>query len=126
MSKSVKQQLIEDLRMSGLAPSSQKAYLHAVQRFVNVTRTRPQDATEQQVADYLRGLIDKGLCRGTLAPVRSALKFVFENTLGRQWRVFKKGLAVHAASGCPRPRTRPSAAASSLPFASYRLVSAWL
>jgi hypothetical protein len=126
MSSSIKQQLINDLQMSGLACSSQKIYLEIVVRFVKQTRIRPQDATEAQVADYLRGLIRDGKCQGTIAPVRGALRFVFENTLGRQWGLFKKGSARNVASDCPRPRQTPSVAASSLPFTGRNPVSAWL
>jgi hypothetical protein len=115
MSSSVKQQLIQDLQMAGLAPSTQKVYLDIVVRFVNRTRIRPQDATEAQVAEYLRGLINQGQCQGTIRPVRTALQFVFENTLGRRWPLFKKGLGLYAANVCPTPPAAPTAAASSPP-----------
>ena len=117
MSKSVKQQVIEDLQMAGLAPSTQKIYLEIIVRFVNQTRTRPQDATEAQVADYLRGLIKQGKCQGTIRPIRSALQFVFQNTLGRQWALFKKGSPPRAANACPMPPAPPTAGASSVPSA---------
>jgi hypothetical protein len=112
MSDSVKQQVIKDLQMAGLALATQKLYLAIIVRFVNRTRTRPQDATEAQVAEYLRDLIRQGKCQGTIAPVRSALQFVFLNTLGRQWGLFKKGSPPSAASVCPRPPATPNAAAS--------------
>ena len=51
MSDSIKQQLIQDLRLAGLAHSTQERYLELVVRFVRHTRTRPQDATEAQVAE---------------------------------------------------------------------------
>ena len=124
MSSSVKQQVIEDLQMAGLAPATQKMYLAIIVRFVNRTRIRPQDATEAQVAEYLRGLIGQGQCQGTIKPVRGALKFVFQNTLQRQWGLFKKGSPPHIASVCPRPPAMPSAAAYSLPFIGLRTVSA--
>lgn len=124
MSTSVKQQIIQDLQMAGLAPGSQKTYLAIIVRFVNRTRIRPQDATEAQVADYLRGLIRQGQCQGTIRPVRSALQFVFQNTLGRQWGLFKKGSPPHVASVCPRPPATPSAAASSRQSVGPRTVSA--
>jgi hypothetical protein len=113
MGESVKQQLIEDLQMAGLAPSTQQAYLGIVVRFVNRTGVRPQDATEAQVAEYLRGLICRGVCQGTIKPVRRALQFVFENTLGRQWGLFKKRSPPGVASACPRRPAMPSAGASS-------------
>ena len=125
MSNSVKQQVIEDLQMAGLAPSTQKRYLDIIVRFVRRTRTRPQDATEAQVAEYLRGLIDQGQCQGTIAPIRGALQFVFQNTLGRQWGLFKKGSPPRVASVCPRPPATPIAAASSPPSITRCTVFAW-
>jgi hypothetical protein len=124
MSNSVKQQLIEDLQMAGLAPSTQKAYLDIIVRFVRRTRIRPQDATEAQVAEYLRGLIAQGQCQGTIRPARTALQFVFQNTLRRQWGLFKKGSPPNVANVCPWPPAMPSAVASSLPFTGPFTVSA--
>jgi len=124
MSKSVKQQLIEDLAMAGLAPSTQKMYLSIVVRFTNQTRTRPQDATEAQVEEYLRDLIRQGKCQGTIKPVRTALKFVFINTLGRPWGVFKKRSPPSVAAVCPRPPATPTAAASSRQSPGLRTVFA--
>lgn len=111
MSSSVKQQVIDDLKMAGLAPTTQKLYLDIIVRFVKRTRIRPQDATEGQVAEYLRGLIGSGRCQGTIAPIRGALRFVFENTLGRDWTLFKKGSPLAVAVVCPRLPPTPSAAA---------------
>ena len=45
MSSSVKQQVIEDLQLAGLSPTTQKIYLRLIVQFVNRTRIRPQDAT---------------------------------------------------------------------------------
>jgi hypothetical protein len=116
MSSSVKQQVIRDMQMAGLAESTQRVYLASIVRFVKRTRTRPQDATEEQVAEYLRGLISRGQCQGTIRQVRGALQFVFENTLARQWGLFKKRLPRCVAGVCPRPLATPSVAASSPPF----------
>jgi hypothetical protein len=111
MSSSVKQQVIEDLQMAGLSRGTQKTYLDIIVRFVKRTRIRPQDATEAQVAEYLRGLIQRGLCQGTIRPVRSALQFIFQNTLRRDWGLFKKESPPRGASVCPRLPATPSAAA---------------
>ena len=116
MCDSIKQQLIQDLQLAGLAHSTQERYLELVVRFVRHTRTRPQDATEAQVAEYLRGLINQGKCQGTVRPIRSALQFVFQNTLARPWGLFKKGYPPRAASVCPMPPAAQTAAASSPRF----------
>jgi hypothetical protein len=125
MSSSVKQQVIEDLQMAGLAPATQKLYLAIIVRFVNRTRVRPQDATEAQVAEYLRGLIREGQCQGTIQPTRAALRFIFQNTLGRQWGLFKKGSPPSVASDCPTRPATPSAAASSPLCAAPPFASVW-
>lgn len=111
MSDSVKQQLIRDLQLAGLAQGTQKEYLRLVVRFVRRTRTRPQDASEEQVAQYLRGLIQSGRCQGTVAPTRAALQFVFENTLRRSWGLFKKESPRGVGGVCPVPPPTRSAAA---------------
>lgn len=125
MSSSVKQQVIEDMQLAGLALNTQKRYLDIIVRFVRRTRTRPQDATEAQVAEYLRGLISKGQCQGTIAPTRGALKFVFQNTLGRRWELFKKRSPPYVASVCPRPIATPILAASLPPLITRCAVFAW-
>ncbi len=111
MSSSVKQQVIRDMQLAGLAASTQKVYLASIVRFVRLTRTRPQDATEEQVAEYLRGLINQGQCQGTIRQVRGALQFIFQNTLQRQWGLFKKRLPPGVGSVCPRLRATRSVAA---------------
>ncbi len=111
MSSSVKQQVIEDLQMAGLSAATQKIYLRLIVQFVNRTGIRPQDATETQVAGYLRGLIQRGQCQGTIRPIRSALQFVFQNTLQRPWVLFKKESPLRVASVCPQPPGMRSVAA---------------
>ena len=125
MSDSIKQQFIRDMQLAGLAHSTQQRYLDIIVRFVRRTGTRPQDATEAQVAEYLLGLINKGQCQGTIAPIRGALRFVFENTLGRQWGLFKKRSPPSVASVCPRPTATPILAGSSPPLITRCAVFAW-
>jgi len=111
MSSSVKQQVIQDMQLAGLAAGTQRIYLDHIVRFVRQTRLRPQDATEAQVAEYLRALIQRGLGQGTLRPVKSALQFIFQNTLDRPWGLFKKASPPRGGSVCPRlPATRSAAA----------------
>jgi site-specific recombinase XerD len=118
MSDSVKQQVIRDMEMAGLSASTRRTYLDIIVRFVKRTRIRPQDATEEQVAEYLRGLIQRGYSRGTIAPLYSALRFIFENTLARQWGLFKKrGLPARVESVCRGLLAMARSAASSPPSA---------
>lgn len=117
MSSSVKQQFLQDMQLAGLAPNTQKVYLGVVLRFVRRSGTRPQHASEQQVARYLRELVERGCCHGTIATARYGLQFIFANTLGRDWGVFKKKSPPAAANACPRPPAMPMSAASWPPSA---------
>ena len=125
MSSSVKQQVIEDLQLAGVSPTTRKIYLRLIVQFVKRTRIRPQDATEAQVAEYLRGLIQRGLCQGTIRPTRYALQFIFQNTLRRDWVLFKKESPPRGASVCPRPPLMPSAVACSPPCPGRCIASVW-
>jgi hypothetical protein len=125
MSSSVKQQVIEDLQMAGLAPGTQKTYLGLIVQFVRRTRIRPQDATEAQVAEYLRGLIHSGRCQGTIKPTKCALQFIFQNTLRREWGLFKKESPRRVANVCPRLPPTPNAVASSPAYAGACIASVW-
>lgn len=98
---SVKQQVIQDMQLAGLAPGTQKVYLETIVRFVRRTGLRPQDASEAQVAEYLREMVERGLSHGTILPTRYALQFIFSNTLGREWGLFKKGSRRRGASVFP-------------------------
>lgn len=122
---SVKDRFVRDMQMAGLTPQTQQVYLGVVKRFVKVTRTRPQDATEAQVADYLRQQVQRGLCQGTIRPLRYALQFIFQNTLGRPWDLFKKESPPVAANACPRPPVTSRPAASSPPSAPRLTGFAW-
>jgi hypothetical protein len=46
-----------------------------------------------------------------MRPIRAALQFVFQNTLGRDWGLFKKESPARDASVCPTPPAMPNAAA---------------
>lgn len=124
MSSSVKQQFIRDMQMAGLAPNTQKVYLAVVLRFLRRTATRPQNAREEQVANYMRGLVEAGRCHGTIATARYGLQFIFTNTLGRDWDVFKKESAPAAANACPRLPAMPMPVACWPPSALRCIASA--
>ena len=123
--RSVKDRFVRGMQMAGLSPQTQQVYLAVVKRFVKATRTRPQDATDAQVADYLRQQVQRGLCQGTIRPLRYALQFIFQDTLGRPWDLFKKESPPAVANGCPRPPVISRPAASSPPSAPRLTASAW-
>ena len=77
------------------------------------------------MAEYFRGLIQRGLCQGTIRPTRYALQFIFQNTLRRDWGLFKKESPPRVAGVCPRLPPTPSAAARSPPYPGRCVASVW-
>ena len=69
--------------------------------------------THTAITTYLRGQIQRGLCEGSIRPTKCALEFIFQNTLRRQWDLFKKRSPLRAASVCPWCPAMPSADVSS-------------
>ena len=69
MSSSVKQQVIQDMQLAGLAAQTQRIYLDHIVRFVRRTQVRPQDAgrgdkpEEDRRRGGRRGYYRRG-CRG--------------------------------------------------------------
>ncbi len=110
MSSTVREQVLADMKIAGLAPSTQGEYLRVMERFIQRTWVTPEQATEEQVATYLRAQVEHGLSQGAFKVVRFGLQFLFQNTLGRQWAVFKKSAEPLSGSVSRRRRRMTSAA----------------
>lgn len=98
----IKKQFREDLRLAGLAESSRTSYLEAVDLFFKRTWLTPEEVSEQDLATYLKHLLDADVAQGTFKVVRHALVFLFANTLRRDWPLFKKSFAPRARKDCPK------------------------
>jgi hypothetical protein len=83
-------QLVNDMAVAGLAESTQRAYLEAVQRFIQATWVAPAAASEADLQSYLIDLRRRDVAGETFRVQRFALQFLFQNTLGRDWPIFKK------------------------------------
>jgi hypothetical protein len=85
----LRQQVIADMKLAGLAERSRKEYLRHMDQYVRLTWVHPEQAGQTQVAGYLHSAIARGLSAGNFKPLRAALQFLFENTLRRRWDIFK-------------------------------------
>jgi site-specific recombinase XerD len=84
--KNLKQRLIEDMKLRGLAPSTQKRYLDAITALANHFRRRPDQISEEQIRNYLLYLIEpKGCSKNTFNVNLCAIRFLYQKTLGRDW-----------------------------------------
>ena len=85
--KNVKQRMIEDMKLRGLAPRTQHRYLHTITALAEHYHRQPNEITEKQVRKYLLYLIEsKGCAKTTFNVDLCAIKFLSRRTLGRDWR----------------------------------------
>jgi len=99
----LRRRMIEDMRLAGLCEGTQRTYQYAVALLAKFYKRSPEVLTEEHVAAYLRDmLVRRKVARGTFQPARSAIQFLYENTLGREWALLKKRYARPNKSVCPR------------------------
>ena len=101
MKNEIRDQFVRDMQVAGLSEGTQGTYLSAVELFFRTIWLSPQDVTERDVQDYLISLRDEDVARETFRGRRYALQFLFENTLKRDWPLFKKNCAHRPNSVCP-------------------------
>lgn len=82
--KNVKQRMIEDMKLRGVAPRTQHRYLHTITALAEHYHRQPGEITEKQVRKYLLYLIESKRCAKTTFNVDlCAIKFLYRRTLGR-------------------------------------------
>ena len=109
----LRKRMIEDMQLAGLAQSTQETYIRAVRQLVAHFRLAPDRITERQLRDYVIHLRDvRGVAKGTFQAHFFAIKFLFVNTLARDWPLLtKKKSATPIASAFPTSEATRTAAA---------------
>ena len=92
MTNTIKDQFVSDMQVAGLAAGSKKQYLNCINAFFKETWLAPDAVTERDVQQFLISLNDKDVARETFRGYRFALVFFFEQTMQRDWALFKKKL----------------------------------
>ncbi len=83
----LRQRMIEDMRLRGLATSTQRSYVHYVAEFANYFRLTPDRLDLEAVRQYTLHLIeDKQLSPESVNASTAALKFLYLHTLEMPWR----------------------------------------
>jgi len=90
MSNEIREQFVRDMQVAGLSTGTQRRYVSSVNGFLKTTWTAPASATERDVQSFLIAQRALGVARETFRGYRYALQFLFVNTLGRDWPLFKK------------------------------------
>ena len=82
----LRQRMIEDMRLRGLADGTQQVYLEAVKHLARHYSRSPDLLTEDEVRDFLLYLIEtRKLAKSTVRIHLFALKFLYRMTLKRDW-----------------------------------------
>jgi integrase/recombinase XerD len=96
----LRQRMLEDMRLRKLAPKTQEAYVRAVLRLAKYLRRPPNTATVEDLRNFQLHLVDCGTSPITLNATITGLKFFFDITLDRS-ELMAKMKPVHV------PRTLP-------------------
>ncbi len=79
----LRQRYIDDLRLKNFSPGTIKVYVHAVAQFARHFGQSPDTLSGEDVRAYFVQLLDRGLARSSCVVVRSALRHLYADTLGR-------------------------------------------
>ncbi len=85
----LRQKMLDDLQLRGLAPKTQESYLRAVRQLAEHYGKSPDLLTEEEIRQYFLYLKNEKLAaRGTMTIALCGIKFFYEVTLQRQWQCF--------------------------------------
>ena len=97
----LRMRMIEDMKLAGLAASTQAVYIDAVRKLAADRRRSPDALSEEEVRAYLIALRDRGVARGTFHHNQHGIQFLYRHTLDRDWPLFsKKRFASRGKSDC--------------------------
>lgn len=85
----LRDRMIEDMKLVGLSEGTQRTYITAVSNLARHFNLSPELVTKEQVRTYLVGMSRRGLAPSTVRTHLFALKFLFLNTLQRDWSLLK-------------------------------------
>lgn len=85
----LRRRMIEDLTLRGYAERTIEAYVRAVAQLAQFYDRSPEVLSEEDIRHYLVHLTTvKKVARGTHTIALCGIKFLYEQTLGREWSVF--------------------------------------
>jgi integrase/recombinase XerD len=86
----LRERMIEDMQLRGLAPRTQEAYLRHVRQLSMYCKKSPDKITEEDLREYFIYLKnEKRVARSTCIQALSGIKFFFQHTLQREWKTFE-------------------------------------
>ena len=86
----LRQRLLDDLQLHGLAAKTQDAYVRAVRQLAEYYHRSPDQISEEELRQYLLHLQrDRHVASSTFTIALCGLKFFYERTLHRTWTLFE-------------------------------------
>ena len=79
----LRQRMLDDMRIRRLSPSTQKAYISAVEQLTRFLGRSPDSATAEDLREFQLHLVDDGATAAMLNNRLTGLKFFFRNTIRR-------------------------------------------
>jgi integrase/recombinase XerD len=84
----LRERMLEDLKLHGLAKSTQNLYVQAVRQLAKYCRKPPDQITEEELRQYFLYLTQvKKIAPSTLTVAVCGIRFFYEHTLHRQWTI---------------------------------------
>jgi len=81
---------IEDMQLHGYSPKTQSCYVGAVSGLAKHYHKSPDQISEEELHRYFLHLtLEKKVARATATIALCGIKFLFQNTLQRNWTCFK-------------------------------------
>lgn len=82
----LRQRMLEDMQLKGLAPATQYAYVRYVEQLAKFIGRSPDQATDEDFRQFFLAMHKvRGLSRSSATVAIAAFKFLFEVTLQRPW-----------------------------------------
>ena len=111
----LRQRMIEDMQLRGLAARTQEAYVAAVEQLTRHCRKPPDEISEEELRQYLLYLAnEKVVSASTMTVALCGIKFLYQHTLiqtmgrlalfsgGRLWS-YRPSVALGVSASEPRP-----------------------
>jgi len=84
-----RQRMLEDMELHSLSANTQDRYIKGVRKLSRYYQRSPEKINENQVRDFIISLIrESGLAPDTIRVIFYGVKFFYQKTLGREWKIF--------------------------------------
>ena len=86
----LRQRMIEDMQLHGLAPRTQTSYMQAVRQLAEHYHKSPDQINQEELRQYFLYLKNvKKVARSTSTLALCGIKFLYEHTLQREWHILE-------------------------------------